>query len=126
MKSNKLAILNGKKVIKKKFKKYVSIGKEEKKAAIKVLNKGVLSDFLGEKNPKFYGGEQVQKFEKYLKNYFKVKHAITTNSWTSGFCSTTISVSKFHADFLEILCFLLLAVAFLFVAESLLYPPTGV
>ena len=84
MKSNKLAILNGKKVIKKKFKKYVSIGKEEKKAAIKVLNKGVLSDFLGEKNPKFYGGEQVQKFEKYLKNYFKVKHAITTNSWTSG------------------------------------------
>ena len=84
MKSNKLAILNGKKVIKKKFKKYVSIGKEEKKAAVKVLNKGVLSDFLGEKDPKFYGGEQVQKFEKYLKNYFKVKHAITTNSWTSG------------------------------------------
>ena len=84
MKLNKLALLNGKKTIKKKFKKYVSIGKEEKQAALKVLNKGVLSDFLGEKDPKFYGGEQVQKFEKYLKNYFKVKYAITTNSWTSG------------------------------------------
>ena len=82
--NNKLALFNGTKHIKKRFKKYNSIGKEEKKAALKVLNKGVLSDFLGEKDIKFYGGEQVQRFERYIEKYFNVKHAITTNSWTSG------------------------------------------
>ncbi len=82
--SNKLAILNGQKTIKKKFKKYISIGKEERSAALKVLKKGVLSDYLGEKDPKFYGGEQVKKFERYIQKFFNVKHAITTNSWTSG------------------------------------------
>ena len=54
----------------KKFKKYKSIGKEEKRAALKVLNKGVLSDFLGEKDIKFYGGEQVQRFERYIEKVF--------------------------------------------------------
>ena len=82
--NNKLAIFNGPKTLKKKFKKYVSIGKEERKAALKVLKKGVLSDYLGEKDPKFYGGEQVNKFERYIEKFFNVKHAITTNSWTSG------------------------------------------
>ena len=82
--NNKLAIFNGPKTVKKKFKKYVSIGKEERKAALKVLKKGVLSDYLGEKDPKFYGGEQVNKFERYIEKFFNVKHAITTNSWTSG------------------------------------------
>ena len=82
--NNKLAIFDGPKTVKKKFKKYVSIGKEERKAALKVLKKGVLSDYLGEKDPKFYGGEQVNKFERYIEKFFNVKHAITTNSWTSG------------------------------------------
>tara|TARA_B100000963_G_scaffold256308_1_gene224841 strand:+ start:2215 stop:3507 length:1293 start_codon:yes stop_codon:yes gene_type:complete len=82
--NNKLAIFNGPKTVKKKFKKYVSIGNEERKAALKVLKKGVLSDYLGEKDPKFYGGEQVNKFERYIEKFFNVKHAITTNSWTSG------------------------------------------
>ena len=36
--NNKLAIFNGPKTV-KKFKKYVSIGKEERKAALKVLKK---------------------------------------------------------------------------------------
>ena len=39
---------------------------------------------MGEKDIKFYGGEQVQRFERYIEKYFNVKHAITTNSWTSG------------------------------------------
>ncbi len=80
----KLALYGGKRTINIKFKKYKSIGIEEKKAAIKVLNSGVLSDFLGEKDIKFYGGKNVQKFERFTEKYFKVKHAITVNSWTSG------------------------------------------
>tara|TARA_Y100000741_G_scaffold357818_1_gene336145 strand:+ start:639 stop:1934 length:1296 start_codon:yes stop_codon:yes gene_type:complete len=98
MKSNKLAIFNGPKTIKKKFKKYISIDHKERRAALKVLNKGVLSDFLGEKSPKFYGGEQVQKFEKYLQKYFNVKHAITTNSWTSGLVAAVGAIGTEPGD----------------------------
>ena len=43
---NKLAILGGSPIIDYKFKKYNTIGVEEKDAVIDVINSGVLSDFL--------------------------------------------------------------------------------
>ena len=69
---------------KKIFKPYISIGKSEKLAAIKVINSGRLSGFVADRSKDFYGGNQVVKFENYLQNFYKVKHAITVNSWTSG------------------------------------------
>lgn len=66
------------------FKPYNTIGKEEIKAVQKVMRTGVLSKFLGSSEKDFYGGPQVQKFENSIKKYFKVKYAITVNSWTSG------------------------------------------
>ena len=98
MKSNNLALYGGPKLIKKKFKKYISIDKKDINAAIKVLKKGTLSDFLGEKSPKFYGGYHVQKFERYLEKYFKVKHAITTNSWTSGLIAAVGAIGTEPGD----------------------------
>jgi perosamine synthetase len=98
MKSNKLALHGGPKLIKKKFKKYISIDKKDIDAAIKVLKKGTLSDFLGEKSPKFYGGYHVQKFERYLEKYFKAKHAITTNSWTSGLIAAVGAIGTEPGD----------------------------
>ena len=68
----------------KKFKKMITIGKEELNAASKVIKSGQLSFFLGEKSKDFFGGKNVQKFEKNIKNFYKVKHAISVNSWTSG------------------------------------------
>lgn len=68
----------------KNFKKMITIGKEEFNSASKVIKSGQLSFFLGEKNKDFYGGYNVQKFEKEIKKFYKVKHAITVNSWTSG------------------------------------------
>ena len=44
---NKLALFGGNKVIEKSFLRYNSIDKEEKNAAIKVIESGVLSKFLG-------------------------------------------------------------------------------
>jgi len=66
------------------FLKYNSIGKEELLAGRKVINSGSLSNFVADKSKDFYGGKNVNKFEKYLKKFYKVKHAITVNSWTSG------------------------------------------
>ncbi len=81
---NKLAINGGDKLIKKEFTKYNSIGDEELLAATKVIESGVLSDFVGEAGSGFLGGIKVNEFERLCESYFDVKHAITVNSWTSG------------------------------------------
>ena len=73
-----------KKLIKYKFKKQNTIQKEEIRAALKVLKSGKLSGFMGSAGSGFYGGKYVKKFEDKVKNFYKVKHAITVNSWTSG------------------------------------------
>ena len=81
---NKLALCGGDKVVKKSFVRYNPIGKEEKNAAIEVIESGVLSQFLGVWSPDFFGGPKVQEFERKCEAFFGVKHAIVVNSWTSG------------------------------------------
>ncbi len=81
---DKLAILGGKKLINSPFKKYNSIGNEEVEAAKKVVESGSLSNYLGTWSSEFYGGHKVKEFEKKCAEYFNMKYAITTNSWTSG------------------------------------------
>ena len=83
-KYSELALFGGKKTINYKFEKYNSIGDEELIAAQKVIKSGVLSRYLGAWDKDFYGGEKVQEFESMAASFFKVKHAITVNSWTSG------------------------------------------
>jgi len=81
---NKLAIHGGTPVRSKPFPRYNTIGEEEKRAVMNVLDGGVLSGFLGTWSPAFYGGAQVLELEKNWKEFFRVKHAITVNSATSG------------------------------------------
>jgi len=82
--SEKLALFGGSPAINFKFKKYNSIKNEEIRAVNKVMKSGVLSKFLGVWGKDFFGGPKVQEFEKACKIFFKVKHAIAVNSWTSG------------------------------------------
>ena len=81
---SKLALLGGRPVRVKPFPGYNTIGKEEKQAVIKVLDTGLLSDFIGAYGDKFLGGVQVQTLEKQWGEYFNVKYAIAVNSATSG------------------------------------------
>ena len=81
---NELALFGGRKLIKKPFKRYNSIGKEELKAAENVIKSGNLSNFLGSWGKEFYGGGKVREFEQNCRELFDVKHAISVNSWTSG------------------------------------------
>ena len=39
---------------------------------------------MGNWSKGFLGGKEVQKFEKYLRNFYNVKNAIVVNSWSSG------------------------------------------
>jgi len=80
----KLALLGGSPVRTIPFPTYYSTGEEEKKAVLEVLDTRVLSKFLGEWSPDFYGGPRVQQLERNWEHYFGVKHAISVNSATSG------------------------------------------
>jgi len=84
-----LALLGGDKTIDQPFKRYNPIGQEELNAAAEVIKTGNLSPFLGEWQVDtefggFYGGKKVQEFERIAEQRYKVKHAITVNSATSG------------------------------------------
>lgn len=79
-----LAINGGKSVRTKPFPAYVTIGEEEKRAVMEVLDSTVLSKFLGTWSPDFYGGPKVQKLEREWAEYFGIRHAVSVNSATSG------------------------------------------
>ena len=66
------------------FKKHNPISYQEINAVKKVMATGVLSGFVADWGKEFYGGPQVNKFEKQCQKYFKIKYAISVNSWTSG------------------------------------------
>lgn len=80
----KLAILGGEKTIKHDISPYNSISEREIDAANEVLKRKVYSGFLASWDDKFYGGIEVQQFERAWEKYFHVKHAISVNSATSG------------------------------------------
>lgn len=82
--SSTLALLGGKPVRSRLFPAYRVMGEEEKAAAARVLESGILSRFLGAWHPDFFGGPEVQAFEKQWADICQVKHAISVNSCTSG------------------------------------------
>ncbi len=84
------------------MKKYNSIGKEEIFAANKVLKSGVLSEFIAKPGDYFLGGRNVKKFEKIACKIFKVKYAISVNSWTSGLTAAIGAIGIEPGD--EIIC----------------------
>lgn len=81
---SKLAINGGSPELKAELKSYRTIGDEEKNAALKVIETGVLSSFIAGPGPDNLGGKYVKSFEESWAHIFGVKHAITVNSWTSG------------------------------------------
>lgn len=79
-----LAIHGGEPVRSTPFPHSNTIGKEEKAAVEAVLEGGVLSGFLANWSPQFYGGPRVQQLEREWEDYFGVRHAVAMNSATSA------------------------------------------
>ena len=79
-----LAIKGGKPIRTKLFPAYNTIGEEEKKAVMEVLDSGNLSQFLGTWHKDFFGGPKVRTFEEKWAEMFGIKHAVSVNSNTSG------------------------------------------
>lgn len=84
-----LAINGGVPVRNTPFPSYVTIGEEEKRAVIEVLDGKVLSQFLGSWGPDFLGGPRVRALEENWCSYFDVDYAISVNSATSGLYAAT-------------------------------------
>jgi dTDP-4-amino-4,6-dideoxygalactose transaminase len=60
------------------------IGKEEREAVLRVMDRGILSGYKGNWSENFYGGPEIKALESEWAEYFGVKHAIAVNSATSG------------------------------------------
>jgi dTDP-4-amino-4,6-dideoxygalactose transaminase len=81
---SKLAILGGTPVRTEDFPNRVSMGSEEKSAALRVLDSDVLSGFVGAAGKFFNGGKEVVDFEDLWASTYGFKNAISVNSWTTG------------------------------------------
>jgi len=79
-----LALLGGKPIRPEPYQQYNTIGDEEKKRAMKVLDGGVLSGFVARGNETFLGGPEVRKLEELFTVRFKSRWAVSFNSATSA------------------------------------------
>ncbi len=84
MTAETLALLGGAPVRSAPLPPYNTIGEDEKKAVMEVLDSGELSGFVAGPIDQFYGGKTVKGLEQDFKDYFGVKHALGFNSATSG------------------------------------------
>jgi len=84
MRASVLAIHGGQPVRSRPFPRYNTIGVEEKRAVLDVLDSGVLSEFMGTSGPQFFGGPRVRSLEQAWASYFGIRHAVSVNSATSG------------------------------------------
>ena len=78
-----LAIEGGQPVRRQPFPGCNTIGAEERRAVLEVLDSGVLSQFVGAWGPDFFGGPRVQALEAEWARYFGSRHAVSMNSATS-------------------------------------------
>lgn len=85
--SQKLALFGGTPIRTRKYAPHITTGEEEKKAVLKVLERGILSEFEGTNNEYFLGGEQVQLLEKEWAEKFGVRYTVSFNSATSALCA---------------------------------------
>lgn len=81
---SELALFGGPRTLTREIPHHNPIGPEEVAAATRVIESGVLSQYLGEYGSDFFGGPRVQEFERAWEAYFKVEHAVSVNSCTSG------------------------------------------
>lgn len=99
---NKLAILGGTPIRTKDFPNRVSMGSEEKSAALRVLDSDVLSGFVGAGGKFFNGGKEVIEFENLWAQTYGFKNAISVNSLTTGLQTAVGAVGIEPGD--EVIC----------------------
>jgi perosamine synthetase len=93
-----LALFGGTPVLKSPLPEVHNHGKKEIAAAIRVIKRGPLSGFLGTASKRFLGGEEVLALEKEFSKKFKVKHAVSCNSATTGLHMAVVALGVGPGD----------------------------
>ena len=94
----KLALLGGDPINPNPLPKYNTIGKDEKEAVMKVLDTGELSGFIASNGKEFFGGTEVQSFEKEFSTFFSTKFSISANSATTALHSAICALGVEPGD----------------------------
>ncbi|MBF0284206.1 MAG: DegT/DnrJ/EryC1/StrS family aminotransferase [Magnetococcales bacterium] len=81
---SQLALFGGTPIFRKPLPPFTRIGGQEMKEVRRVMKSGVLSGFIGAWGEDFHGGPAVRRLEEQWAEKFRVKHAVTVNSNTSG------------------------------------------
>jgi len=84
MTNNSLALLGGTPINTTPPPPYNTIGEEEKRAVMEVLDSGELSGFVASPGDAFWGGRKVRELEAVFCTYFDMPHALAVNSATSA------------------------------------------
>ena len=98
----KLALLGGPQVRTREFRVRVTMGSEEKAAALRVLDADSLSEFIGAPGDYFNGGKEVRGFERSWATSYGFKHAVAVNSLTTGLQAALGAVGLGPGD--EVIC----------------------
>lgn len=69
-----------------------NVGKDEINAAIRVIKKGPLSGFAAVIGERFFGGTEVQAYEREFSKKFKVKHSVAFNSATTALHAAIVAL----------------------------------
>ncbi|MBT4933440.1 MAG: DegT/DnrJ/EryC1/StrS family aminotransferase [Rhodospirillaceae bacterium] len=80
------------------FPPYNPIGEEEAAAAAAVVHEGMLSDYLGAADVKFFGGKNVRAFESTWSDFHQVSHTVSFNSATSALIAAVGAIGIVPGD----------------------------
>lgn len=94
----KPAILGGPRAFPASLPPYISTGPQETEAARRVLDKGILSDYVGAPGDHFMGGQEVRALDAEWAAYFGVRHALSVNSATSGLHAAVVAAGVGPGD----------------------------
>lgn len=79
-----LAVFGGQPILSSPIPPHDTFGEEEKQAVLRVMDSGVLSNFLGRAGDRFLGGTEILQFEKAFSQRFGSAYAVSFNSATTG------------------------------------------
>ena len=68
------------------------MGPAEREAVLRVIDSGVLSGFYGSPGDEFYGGPEVIEFERAWADRYRINHAVSVNSATSGLIAAMAAI----------------------------------
>ncbi len=87
-----LALLGGQPVLQEPLPPTNTIGEEEKKAVLRVMERGVLSEFVGRAGEFFLGGVEVKEFESFFQKIFQTERAVSFNSATTALEAAVVAL----------------------------------